>query len=68
MLLGQAERVELTEIPAVARDPKDDKFLATAAVAGADYLVTEDDDLLVLGEYQGVKIVKAAAFLRILGQ
>lgn len=65
-LLGYAEAVDVPTIPSVSRDPKDDKFLATAEAAAADYLVTEDDDLLVLGEYRGVKIVNARAFLRVL--
>jgi len=50
----------------VARDPNDDKILATASAAGADYLVSEDLDLLVLREYQGTRIVSAATFLGIL--
>jgi uncharacterized protein len=61
-ILAQAEVVTLGDIPAVSRDPKDDKFLATAAQAGADYLVSEDQDLLVLREYEGVRIVDAATF------
>ena len=48
------------------RDPKDDKFLATCLAAGADYLVSEDDDLLVLGEHAGTRILDAKAFLAIL--
>src|SRR5438067_1334469 len=40
-LLAQAEVVEMSEIPAVCRDPNDDKFLATAARCAADVLVTE---------------------------
>lgn len=64
--LAAAEVVELGEIPAVARDPKDDMFLATAAVGATDYLVSEDNDLLVIGEYEGVRIVDAATFLTIL--
>src|SRR5665647_392764 len=51
-ILGQAEIVEVPAIPAVSRDFKDDKFLATARAAGAEYLITEDEDLLVLGEYE----------------
>ncbi len=62
-LLGQAETVEIGEPPLVSRDLKDNKFLATAEAAGADYLVTEDQDLLVLKEYQGVKIVTMVTFL-----
>ncbi len=65
-ILGQAEIVEAPAIPAVSRDAKDDKFLATALAAGAEYLVTEDEDLLVIGEYEGVRIVDAATFLTIL--
>ena len=65
-ILGQAEIVDVPAIPAVSRDFKDDKFLATARAAGAEYLITEDEDLLVLGEYEGVKIIDTATFLEIL--
>lgn len=61
-----AEPVEVATIPPTSRDPKDDKVLATAVAARADYLVSEDGDLLVLGEFDGVKIVNAATFLGIL--
>lgn len=67
-ILGKASVVEIPVIPKVSRDPKDDKFLATAITAEVDYLVTEDKDLLVLKEYQGVKIVNAEMFLDILNQ
>lgn len=64
--LANAEMVEVRSIPVVSRDVKDDKFLATAKTAGAAFLVTEDEDLLVLGTYDGVRIVTAAAFLAVL--
>ncbi len=66
--LAAAEAVEIADaVPTITRDPKDDKFLITAVLAGADYLVTEDTDILDdFAEYQGVRIVTAAAFLRIL--
>jgi putative PIN family toxin of toxin-antitoxin system len=67
-ILGQAEVVEVEDIPAVCRDPQDDKFLATALAAGVDYLVSEDDDLLSLGTYQGIKITNATRFLELLEQ
>lgn len=54
-------------IPAVTRDPKDDYLLAYALFGRADYLVTGDDDLLVLAEDVGVKIVPPAEFWKILG-
>ena len=66
-LLASADIVEIDSIQPVSRDVKDDKFLATAHAAKADYLVTEDQDLLVLEEYKGVKIITAERFLEILG-
>ena len=65
-LLSQAELVELSNIPQVSRDPKDDKFLQTAVLDKADYVVLEDRDLLDFGEYQGIKIVEVGTFVRTL--
>lgn len=65
-LLSRSERVDVPAIPRVSRDPKDDKFLATALAAAVDYLVSEDQDLLVLKQYEGVEIVDVATFLGIL--
>jgi putative PIN family toxin of toxin-antitoxin system len=45
------------------RDPKDN-FLPEAAIEGeADYLVTGEDDLLELNQYQSVVILRVAEFL-----
>ena len=65
-ILDEATIVDVAEIRPVCRDPNDDKFLATALAARADYLVTEDNDLLVLGDYEGTTIIDCAAFLRII--
>lgn len=65
-ILGEAPVVEIHTIPQTSRDQKDDKFLATAVASKADYLVTEDRDLLDLNEYQRVKIVNAKTFLDLL--
>ena len=72
-IVAGAEAVDLTTLPAqqadmpISRDPKDDIFLLTAALAGADYLVTEDRDILDdFTTYQGVAIVDALTFLRLL--
>ena len=54
---------EPENLPAMSRDAKDDKVLAVAQVAGADYLVSEDQDLLTLVEYEGTRIVDARTFL-----
>lgn len=48
---------------ATSRDVKDDKFLACAYEAKADYIITGDEDLLILKEFQGTKIVTPRAFV-----
>lgn len=41
-------------------------FLGCAIEGRADYIVSGDEDLLSLESYQGIPIVRAAEFLRIL--
>lgn len=64
--MGSAEIIEIDKIPSVSRDSNDDKFLATAKAAHADYLVSADKDLTDLKGYAGIKIVNAETFLQIL--
>ncbi len=45
------------------RDPKDNKFLELAVSAGADCIVTGDEDLLVLNPFGGIPILTPAEFL-----
>jgi putative PIN family toxin of toxin-antitoxin system len=45
------------------RDPKDDKYLELALAAGADIIVSGDEDLLVLDPWRGVRILRPAAYL-----
>jgi putative PIN family toxin of toxin-antitoxin system len=66
ILQEEAERVKVEMIEAASRDPKDDIFLACAKTVGADYLVSEDNDLLVLNTYSGVSIIDVLRFLTIL--
>jgi len=49
-----------------SRDPKDDKFLACAIEGAAGYIVSGDDDLLSLENFQGVSIVKPSEFVSLL--
>jgi putative PIN family toxin of toxin-antitoxin system len=44
----------------VSRDADDDIVLACALAASADLIVSGDDDLLVLKDFQGIPIVTAA--------
>jgi len=57
------------EVQAVPDDPTDDKYVACALEAGADYIISGDEHLKRLGSYRGVQIVSPAVFLRdILGR
>jgi putative PIN family toxin of toxin-antitoxin system len=47
----------------VCRDPDDEVLLAAAVEGRAEMIVTGDSDLLVLGEYEGIAIVRPRTFL-----
>lgn len=51
----------------VCRDPKDNKILALAAESEAEVLMSGDEDLLVLDPWNGVRIVRPAEFLSLIG-
>ena len=53
--------------PAALRDPDDAHVLACAVAAEADAIVTGDNDLLALGSFEGIPIIKAAEALKLLG-
>ena len=52
-------------VRAVPDDADDDKFVALALAGQAQYLVSGDEHLLRVGQYQGVTILKPAAFLHL---
>ena len=68
-LLSEAEMApgEL-ELPGVTRDPKDDPVVACAVEGDAGYIVSGDQDLLVLGEYEGIEVVTPRRFVEIVGE
>lgn len=47
------------------RDETDPPILGTAVAAHAQILVTLDKDLLVIGEFQGVTVVRPGEFFRL---
>ncbi len=57
-----AEVVRPRQIPQVARDPDDNEVLAAARSGDAEFIVTGDHDLLVLGGYDGRRIVTPRQF------
>ena len=66
-LFRMAVSVPITETVRVCRDPKDDKILELAVNGRADYIVTGDDDLLVMNPFRGIAIIRPAEFLAIAG-
>ena len=50
----------------VCRDPDDVKILGLAVASDADYIVTGDEDLLILKSFQGIPILNPRAFYDIL--
>ena len=48
----------------ICRDPSDDLVLACAEAARADCLVTGDEDLLILKEFEGTRIIRPSDFWR----
>ncbi len=66
-LLSQAEVVpEQLQLPGVTRDPKDDAVVACAVEGSADYIVSGDQDLLVLDRYESVTVVTPRHFMKVL--
>ncbi len=60
----EALLVKLGATPiAVSRDADDDKFIETAMVGRAEYIISGDKDLLTLESYEEIKILKPAEFL-----
>jgi uncharacterized protein len=50
-------------IDAVKEDPTDNRILECAITGNSDAIVTGDQHLLGLGQFAGIKILKAAEFL-----
>jgi len=55
-----------TQIEVIKEDPDDDKFLACALDAGADYIISGNSHLTGLGKYQGIPILTPAEFLEVM--
>jgi len=51
-------------VSVVERDPSDDIFLDCALAAGADFIISGDDHLLEMQEYEGIMILNASTFLK----
>ncbi len=66
LLHAKIEQVDITERFSDCRDPKDNFLLDLCVSGNADYLITGDEDLLVMNPFQGVEIVNYRLFQEIL--
>lgn len=48
----------------ISRDPDDDKFIACALAAKTTFIISGDQDLLVISGYQGINVIKPGTFVR----
>ena len=66
-LTALCEVIDVTTILNVVTQDPDDNMLIECAVDGhCDYVVSQDGDLLKLGNYAGIQIIKLGRFLRLL--
>lgn len=68
-LVGRIERYghfveSVLDAPGDCRDPNDNYVLALALAGGAEVILTEDQDLLVLNPWRGIRIMRLFEFLR----
>ncbi len=64
----KATMVMVANLPSASRDPADNAYLACAADANCDYLVSGDRDLPDLVTHGNTKIINPAEFLKIIGE
>lgn len=62
LILPRLKKVKISSSMVKSRDPKDNYLLAMAVDSDADFLVTGDDDLLVLEQIGETKIIRMADF------
>ena len=61
------ENIEITHSNinvSICRDKKDNMFVECALSCGSEYIISGDDDLLCLKEFDKIKIVTVAEFLK----
>lgn len=68
LLIRRGELVQPDRIITACRDPKDNKFLEVAVAGRADVIVTADEDLEVLGPFEGIPMIQPSKFLQLLRQ
>ena len=68
MVISELTEIKIKTFIQRSRDAKDDYLLSISVDGDADFLVTGDDDLLVLGEIGKTKVVTKSQFLEMLNE
>ena len=63
-ILHASETVSITRTVQACRDPLDDKFLELAVNGNADIIISGDNDLLSMNNFDGIPIVTPAIFMK----
>ena len=62
-ILTKFEIIRVSSDIHVSRDPDDDKFISCAVDGKCLYIVSGDNDLLTIGNYDGIEILTVVDFL-----
>lgn len=68
LLVALGERVEPDRKVSVCRDPDDNLVIEVALAGKAEFVVTGDEDLLVLKQFETVRFITPREFLSILDE
>ena len=55
------------DLHGVCRDPNDDMVFECAVLAGARVIIAGDKDLLAVGTYEGIRVLRPREFLQLAG-
>jgi len=64
-LILHSTPIETNETISKCRDPKDNKFLELAVCGKANFIISGDEDLLVLNPFRNIQIITPDSFLKI---
>lgn len=66
IIIENAIIVEPTEkLNLVKADPTDDMFFEAALASSAQYIVSQDNHILKIADYQGIRVISPEEFLRL---
>lgn len=65
-IISAMEMIPASDNIHICRDPDDDKFISCAVDGQCYYIVSGDKDLLTLGNYENIRILTVAEFMKMI--